>query len=340
MKQNEITKVTNLLDNSGMLTNAGWCRRNLYEYNRENITAPKWRIKEWDFYQVGNDRFMVQICFANISLGAAATATLVDLKTGKRYARSSISIFTQNRYALPRNGDKPHEFHYKKGKTTLDIEVGENLRSIKFGDSKGGGFSADFVMEMLPSHESITIATPFAKEGRFFYTNKINCMPAWGKVVVGEEVFEFSQADTFGVLDWGRGVWPHKNTWYWGNGSAVVDGKLFGFEITWGFGLETNATETALFYDGKCHKLGKVDVKDCPKGRWLKPWVFEEENGRFNLTMTPFFDNVTGMKVAGLIGARCHQVHGYWNGTVVLDDGKVLEINNMYAFCERMENLW
>ncbi len=339
-KQNEITKQTKLLNSDGMLNNAGWCRRNLYLYNREDISAPKWRIKEWDFYQVGNDRFMVQICFANISIGAAATATLVDLKTGKSYAKTSLALFTKNRYAMPRNGDVPHEFHFAKGKTTLDIEVNESTRKIRFADTSGQPFSMEFVMEMLPNHESITIATPFAKKGRFFYTNKINCMPAEGKVVVGEKVFEFTKEDTFGVLDWGRGVWPHKNTWYWGNGSTVLDGKLFGFEITWGFGDESNATETALFFEGKCHKLGKVDVKVSPKGRWMEPWVFVEESGRFDLTMTPFFDNATGVKVAGLIGARCHQVHGYWNGTVTLDDGTKLEIKDMYAFCERMENLW
>ncbi len=44
----------------------------------------------------------------------------------------------------------------------------------------------------------------------------------------------------------GRGVWPHTITWYWGNGSTYLDGKLFGFELTWGFGDESNATETAI----------------------------------------------------------------------------------------------
>lgn len=340
-KQNEITKITPLLNEDGLLTEAGWCRRNLYLYDREKITAPRWRIKEWDFYQVGNDHYMVQICFANISIGAAATATLLDLKTGKTYSAMALTPFTKKRCILPPNGDLPHNFHYKKGLVSLDIDVTEKTRTLKFENkSKKKPFLMNFTMDMLENHESITIATPFALKGRFFYTNKINCMPAEGKAVIGKETFEFSKENTFGVLDWGRGVWPHKNTWYWGNGSTRIDGKLFGFEITWGFGDESNATETALFYDGKCHKLGKVDVETCPKNKWLEPWVFKEENGRFNLTMTPFYDNATGMKIGGLIGAVCHQVHGYWNGTVILDDGTELIIKDMYAFCERMENLW
>lgn len=340
-KQIEITHPTLLLDEEGMLANPGWCRRNLYIYNRDKISAPKWRIKEWDFYQMGNDRFMVQICFANISIGASATACLINLKTGKTYSASSTSLFTMNRHRLPENGDKPHNFSYKNSGVNLEIIVTEKNRYLKFEDKAGEKpFLMEFNMDMLENHESITIATPFSKKGRFFYTNKINCMPTQGKAMIGDETFEFSKEDTFGVLDWGRGVWPYKNTWYWGNGSTVIDGKLFGFEITWGFGDESHATETALFYDGKCHKIGAVDIEISPVGRWMEPWAFKSEDGRFNLTMTPFFDNATGLKVLGLVGACCHQVHGYFNGTVTLDDGTVLEIKDMYAFCERMENKW
>lgn len=340
-KQIEITKPTKLLNEKGELLQPGYCKRNIYEYNRENITAPKWRIKEWDFYQVGNDRYMVQICFFNISIASSANATLLDLKTGKVISSAKIKPFTINKYQMPKNGDKPYHFEFKEGKVHLEFSVSETTRTLKFnGISKGEPLEMEFSMDMLKDHESITIATPFEKRNRFFYTQKINCMPAQGYVKHGNEVIKFDKKDTYGVLDWGRGVWPHKNAWYWGNGSTMIDNKLFGFEITWGFGDETNATETALFYDGKCHKIGAVEVEQSPKGRWMKPWKFVSEDNRFNLTMTPFYDHINGVKVLGLVGAKCHQVHGYWNGNVTLDDGKILEIKDMYAFCEYMENLW
>jgi hypothetical protein len=340
-KQVEVTKKTELLDEKGILTIPGWCRRNLFLYNRENITAPRCRIKEWDFYQIGNENYVVQICFANISLGAAATASLINLKTGKTYSAMGLSVFTKNRFLLPANGDRPNHFNYKKGAVELDFDVKDRVRELKFvGKAGGKKFSLDFTMDMMENHESITIATPFKLKNRFFYTNKINCMPTCGKAIIGDEVIEFSKENTFGVLDWGRGVWPYENTWYWGNGATRIDGKIFGFEITWGFGNESNATETALFYDGICHKIGAVDVEISPKGRWMEPWVFKSEDGRFNLTMTPFYDNVSNINILGIVGMKGHQVHGKWNGTVVLDDGTVLEIKDMYAFCERCENRW
>ena len=72
----------------------------------------------------------------------------------------------------------------------------------------------------------------------------------------------------------------------------------------------------------------------------MKPWVFTSSDGRFEMTMTPEFDNFTSTRVLGVIGNRCHQVFGKWNGYVILDDGKRLEIKDMIAFCEHSYNRW
>ena len=56
--------------------------------------------------------------------------------------------------------------------------------------------------------------------------------------------------------------------------------------------------------------------------------------------MTPFFDNDTGVIVLGQLGMKTHQVHGLWNGYAVLDDGRRIDIKDMYAFCEYVVNAW
>ena len=58
------------------------------------------------------------------------------------------------------------------------------------------------------------------------------------------------------------------------------------------------------------------------------------------MTMTPTFDNKSVCIALVLVGMKTHQVHGVWNGTVTLDDGRVLKIENMYAFCEYVRNAW
>ncbi len=335
-KQIEITKTIPLLKEDGTLTQAGWCRHNLFEYNRENITAPKWRIKEWDFYQIANRDYMIQITFFNISFASTALVSFINFVTGERIEDTIFTIGTIRRHQVNRNGEKPYKFLLKKGKKEISFDVTETKRHLYYKSPK---IEIEFFLDRDPKCESITIATPFKVPNRFFLTQKINCMPAHGTVKFNNRIIELNSDDLFAVLDWGRGPWLHKNYWFWGNGATYIDGKIFGFEITWGIGNEENATETAIIYDGVCHKLGRVTVKEQPDGRWMQPWEFTEENGRFEVTMTPYYNNEVGT-IIGPVGMKTHQVHGLWNGTATLDDGTVLEIKDMYAFCEKVYNKW
>ena len=55
--------------------------------------------------------------------------------------------------------------------------------------------------------------------------------------------------------------------------------------------------------------------------------------------MDPFFNSHIGIDI-GIVGAHTDQCTGLWNGTVTLDDGTVLEIKDMQAFCEQVHSKW
>ena len=55
--QHEVTDVQKLLDKQGYVVTPGWARRPVWQYNRENIAAPSFRIKEWDYYLAGNEHY-------------------------------------------------------------------------------------------------------------------------------------------------------------------------------------------------------------------------------------------------------------------------------------------
>ena len=86
-------------------------------------------------------------------------------------------------------------------------------------------------------------------------------------------------------------------------------------------------------------KIGAVDVEKFPKNRFMEPWKFISEDGRFNMTMVPTLDNHSDVdfKVGRM---NCHQVYGVWNGDVTLDDGTKLIIKDLFTFCEYVENRW
>lgn len=342
-KQTEYTRPTPLLSPDGTLQAAGWARSNVFEYDRR-LVRHTYRRKEWDFYQISNGRLMAQISFANISLGGYASAVLVDLREGKTLA-SAMAPFVggKDKYVLPPRGDAPNRVRFTVGKALFEADTRSESRTLRFSC---GDVQCSFKMDIPHGLENITTVLPFAgAPDRYFMTTKQNCMPCQGVFTAAGGSWEFSRDDTFCVLDWGRVCTPYRLVWYWGNGSTWLtdtEGKKhsFGFELTWGIGDESNATETCVFYDGRAHKLGAVDVETFPKpDGYMKPWRFISEDGRFNMTMEPFYDHHSDLNVA-VMRMHSHQVHGLWSGTVTLDDGRVLEIRDMYAFCEYVENRW
>ena len=81
--QKEYTEPTKLLADDGTLLSPGWARHMVFDYDRTKST-PTMRRKEWDFYQISDGRYMIQISFANISIGGYASAALVDLRNPKK----------------------------------------------------------------------------------------------------------------------------------------------------------------------------------------------------------------------------------------------------------------
>lgn len=183
----------------------------------------------------------------------------------------------------------------------------------------------------------MVIATPWKeKKTAFYYNQKINCMPASGTMTYDGRTYTFSKETDFGTLDWGRGVWTYDNRWYWGSGNTVVDGKPFGFNIGYGFGDTSAASENMLFYDGKCHKLDDVTFH-IPKDDYMKPWTFSSSDGRFEMDFVPVLDRAAHT-AALVIETDQHQVFGRMSGKAVLDDGKIIELKDVLCFAEDVHN--
>ena len=216
--------------------------------------------------------------------------------------------------------------------------VKEGARRIvcKWNDFyQGKSFQCDITLEQ-PEMDSMVIATPWKKKGRFYYNQKINCMPASGSMTFDGRTYTFSRETDYGTLDWGRGVWTYDNSWYWGSGNTTIDGKPFGFNIGYGFGDTTAATENMLFYDGIGHKLDDVTFH-IPKDDYLKPWTFTSSDNRFEMSFEPVLDRAAKTSALVIVTDQ-HQVFGRISGRAVLDDGTVLEVKDMMCFAEYVHN--
>lgn len=330
-----------LLNDTGRLAEAGWATQEVRRYDRARIGASALRIKEWDYYCILTDRFALALTVAdNGYLGFLGTSWM-DLAAGTAINHGAVRPLPLGRMKLPASADRG-DVVQARGTVSLAFRHEAGGRRLTFAapDFDGGkGLSGELRLDQPPM-DRMVIATPFAENPRaFYYNQKINCMPVSGAVVLGGETIELTPDAAFAVLDWGRGVWTYDNTWYWGSASGLVDGRPFGFNIGYGFGDTSAASENMVFVDGRAHKLDRVAFV-LPAGPLDgAPWQFTSNDQRFEMTFTPIVNRRERIDL-GLFKTFQDQVFGRFSGTVVLDDGAALEVRDLVGFAEKVRNKW
>ena len=341
--QHEITRPIPLLDAQGNLTEPGWARRLLPAYDRSAVRGGRTRRKEWDYYLVMGEGFALALTIADNSYMGLDSISLLDFREGWQVTKSPMRALPMGRTGLPETSERGNTVSVGRGYGLLFQNDGETRTLTAHMDAFRAGAALDARVALTQApEESIVICTPFAKPGHFYYNQKINCMRASGTVALGKRVYRFDPSNSFGTLDWGRGVWTYHNTWYWGSASGLAGGVPFGFNIGYGFGDTSAASENALFYNGRLHKLDQAAVHIPDRGGkpdYLAPWSVTSDDGRFAMDFLPVLDRAarTGALV---IQSDQHQVFGAFTGRAVLDDGTVLEVRDLMGFAERVENRW
>ena len=340
MRNHEIKSFQPLLNTDGSLREPGWSKKLYQIYDRNAIKAPKFRIKEWDYYLVISEKnnFGVAFTISDDGYIGLQSASLLDFSKPWEHTETILNALPMGKFKLPSTSEKGNTVYHDK-RLDMEFVVSEGKRHLtcnfkNFLDGKT--FTADITLEQ-PEMDTMVIATPWKeKKTAFYYNQKINCMRASGKVTFDGKEYLFDPATDFGTLDWGRGVWTYDNTWYWGSGNMDIDGHAFGFNIGYGFGDTSAASENILFYDGVAHKLDDVTFH-IPETSYTDPWKFTSSDGRFEMEFKPIMDRAAKIDVKVIVTDQ-HQVFGRLSGKAILDDGTVIEVKDMLCFAEDVHN--
>ena len=106
--QHEVTDVQKLLDKQGYVVTPGWARRPVWQYNRENIAAPSFRIKEWDYYLAGNEHYAVAFTLSDLGYAGLISVSLIDLVERKEHTETILTAMSYH----PENHGKHTEFFF------------------------------------------------------------------------------------------------------------------------------------------------------------------------------------------------------------------------------------
>lgn len=331
-----------LLNETGNLAEAGFAYDLVREYNRKDIKGMAFRIKEWDYYEFNSKDYGIALTVADNSYMSMVSVGFLDFKNKTSITRSYMKFFTFGKVNLPSTSkvgniiyhDKNFNFEFLNDGNRRHLIV-EFKKFTKFSD-----FRCDLFVEQT-TDKTMVIATPFTKNKHFYYNQKINNLVCNGEFQIGERKYPMKNA--MGVLDWGRGIWTYNNTWYWSSCSAKdKEGNNIGFNLGYGFGDTSAASENMVFFNKEAYKLDDVTFlipkDENGKYDYLKPWKVISKNNDIDLTFTPILDRHDDTNLLVLCSLQ-HQVFGKYNGTIKVKN-KTIKFNNIIAFAERVQNKW
>lgn len=343
--QYEITQPSSLLDKHGELIQKGYAKSLILDYERKDVKARRFRLKEWDYYLIYNEDFGIALTVGSIPLAGLISATFIDFKNVKERTKSVISVFPMWRVEMPESsiiGD----IIYKDKEVNMYFKHDNDVRNL-YMKMKNFEDSSDLEVSIILTNEpneSMVIATPFKGDKKeFFYNQKIIGMRAFGEVHYKDVVYKFSIDTSFGLFDWGRGVWPYITNWYWSAGQGIVDDKVFGFNLGYGFGDTSAATENMLFFSGIASKIENVVFINQKNNHnefdYMKPWSIISSDKRFEADFIPIIDRNVNLS-AVVLSTEQNQVFGKFTGRAVLDDGRIIELKDFLGFVEKEKNKW
>lgn len=300
--------------------------------------SKKIRFKEWDYYLImnHNGKYAVSFTLADNRCMSIVNCSVFDFETKEKFDCTEMPFMPKGKLKFPETSEKGDiSFNSKTCDYHIEHTQGERHIFCKYERSfKHTELEADICL--LQPYENSVINAVDEKAG---CRNQITvCMNVRGYVKVKGRTYNFDAAKDFGVHNRGIGVCKYCSTRYWGIGCGYVNGKPFGYNISYGSDNGSDSKENIIFYDGKCQRLGVVDF-GIPEDNIMAQWNMTSDDGRFNMRFKPFFNDHTNRN-AGIVSEKGEKLFGMLNGTAVLDGGEVLNIENIPVFHEKVRRKW
>lgn len=173
----------------------------------------------------------------------------------------------------------------------VDDESGTRLTAT-WTEPDGRPGNLDVVVAQPAGHESLNVVTPWS-DTVFNFTSKHQARPSEGRLTVGSRWWPIGGPEgpeSWGVLDVGRGRWPHEIAWNWGGGAGRVEQHVVGLQIGAKWTEGSGYTENGLIVDGHLSKLGSELQWDYSRSEPVRPWHIVDPGGQLDVVLTPRFD--------------------------------------------------
>lgn len=335
--EKEILYPTMLCDNKGNLNPEaiGFARKPMIDCN---LTKHFMRKKKWNYWCVFGEEILFSATITHLDYAAVCFVYFLEYET-QRYFEKTITIPLGGKLKMPTRVLETVSYANSEMTITFSFSNGDTYLTVLCDDFDGDSLHAELVIHHPKDDETLNVVIPWNRQ-TFQFTAKHHTLPATGIVKIGSKHFTFNDDDCFAVLDFGRGVWPREAIWNWGMASQRIRNRRIGLNFGGKWTDGTGMTENAIFIDGKMTKIHEDVLFHYDRSNFMNPWrITTKFSNLVNLTFSPFFERNTKKNVK-LIHTEVHQMVGYYNGTIHLEDGGILHIQQMLGCIEEHTAKW
>lgn len=332
--QSEITAPVDLCRPDGTLNPAanGWARRAIFHCN---LSGRFLRKKRWDYWCITNDRWLFSATISNVDYALAGFVYALDFES-KDFGET-IEIIPFGKNTMPDTVAASQSF--RRSGMQIEIENSEESVRLRVKAAKVGAaaLEADILVTRPAELESLNVVVPW-NERTFQFTSKQHCMPAKGRVTWGSRNFEFSDADSFACLDYGRGIWPFSTSWNWAAFSCRSGNDVLGVNMGARWTDGTGANENGIILNGILYKIASDVRFEYEAGDLMKQWRMTCDSGEIDLVFTPFFRRVADTNLL-VVRTNVSQMIGRFTGTIRAG-GKTLQVSGAPGWAEEHFARW
>ncbi len=334
--EKEIVEPTLLCDEKGNLNPKaiGYAKRPIIE---SNLKGHYMRKKKWNYWCIFGDEILFSATISHLDYAAVCFVYFLNYET-QRYVEKTVTIPLGNKITMPSNVLESVRLHSKEMSIQLLYMQNTTHMTVTIPDFDGELLHADLHITH-PDEDSLNVVIPWNRK-QFQFTAKHHLLPTKGFVKMGDSSFTFHEEDNFSVLDYGRGVWPREAVWNWGFSSQKIGNTRVGLNLGGKWTDGTGMTENAVIIDGILTKISEDVIFTYNSNDFMEPWTIKTKfSNNVRLTFTPFFHRIAKTDLR-LIFSEVHQMIGYFDGYIDLEDGPSLHIQQMLGCVEEHQARW
>ncbi|MCM1988384.1 DUF2804 family protein [Oceanirhabdus seepicola] len=273
------------------------------------------RLKEWEAFQGGNDRFFILGSIYNVKWMAMNIIIVYDKLNDKVYEYKEKSLERKSQIGKGMMNNVT-EFTLKNTniKFVNKLDCGEvTIHCFARGDKT----KPDIDIKITGRHiiDPNVICHPFGMN-RGVYSHK-EIMRMNGEMIFGDEKIVFNEEDAFMIIDDHKGFYPFKMKYDWVTGYGFGEnGNLIGFNLTDNQVIQPQKYNENCLWNHKKYELPNIKFTHVNE----KLWNIKDEKGKVNVEFTIL--NQYELKFnCGVMYSDYEAPFGVFNGTIETEDG-------------------